>query len=115
MNLWADAVPLHVTAQFVRVIVQLALGGIEGVVQGCIKVGMFFVIIALVVNVNFPAGDANVDANVKWCAFALMSRGRFDHDVAGNDAVEEFFEFFHVFAYACFDSGGGIHVAECNL
>src|SRR5512139_1969474 len=96
--------------QLPRVVFQLTLGSVEGVAQRDVDI-----LIGLLVDHDFRAGYAEVDADVEELALLLMLGRLIDHDAAADDVGKDLFEFLGLVADVGVEGFGRRDVAEGDL
>jgi hypothetical protein len=97
-------------AHAVDLILKLPAGALEGVVERKIEIGIAFVVLRRMADIDLAAfRQSEADIDLEEAALAMMIAGRFQHDAAGRDAAEVLLELADVLGDGAAEVGPRLH------
>ena len=106
---------LDLAADLARVILELPVGGIEGIANRDIHVLVGMVLAGCAADHDLVSGHRDVDLGVVEIALVVMAVLRFDNHATGHDVVQKRVQLGGLLANVGLHGVGRIHVAKGDL
>jgi hypothetical protein len=93
-------------------LLDLALGGHEGVAERDVRIFVCVIVGALSVHDDLASGNAHLDPRLVKHALVVVAMRRIDHDMAARDAIADVFQVLDMVANPRFERRGRFHAAK---